>query len=61
MTHRILKAALGKFSRVLIILDLAGMSFSHIRNIGIVKAVGKMGMTNFPESSFKVIACNTPM
>ena len=28
---------------------------------GIIKTVGKLGMANFPESSFKVIAVNMPM
>ena len=43
-----------RFVRSIIVLDLAGFSFSTLVNIGLVTALVKMGTANFPELTDKV-------
>merc|ERR1719272_127912 len=54
-------AAVGSFSRILIVVDASQLGFSTMRNIGIIKAVSKIGPPNFPEGSSKVIIVNVPL
>jgi hypothetical protein len=54
-------SAVGHFSRCLIVVDAAGVGFSTLRHIGIIKAVAKIGPPTFPEGSSKVIIVNAPL
>lgn len=54
-------AAAGKFTRCTIVIDCAGLSFSTLTHIGLVKAVSKIGPPNFPEGSQQVVVVNAPV
>lgn len=58
---RVHAAAVGQFSRCVVIIDCAGFSFSTLRHIGIIKKVSKIGPPNFPEGSSKVLVVNAPV
>jgi hypothetical protein len=54
-------AAVGAFTRCVIVIDCAGLSFSTLRHIGIIKRVSKIGPPNFPEGSSRVLVVNAPV
>lgn len=59
-TVRLCSAASGSLVKALIVVDAAGVSFSTLRHIGIVKAAAKVASANYPEGSSRVLIINAP-
>jgi hypothetical protein len=59
-TVRVCSALAGSFVKCLLILDMAGLSFSTIRHIGTIKSLIAFGPEYFPEGVSKVLIVNAP-
>ena len=59
-TVRTCSALTGTFVKCLVVVDMAGLSFSHIRHIGTIKPLIAFGPEYFPEGASKVLIVNAP-
>jgi len=57
---RTARAAEGGRGKALVVVDLSGLSMSHITNIGIIKRIAGIGPPRFPETTAGVAIVNAP-
>lgn len=57
---RLASARAERLVRGVVVVDAAGMSFSTLRHIGVIKTVAAIGPPNYPETTAKVFIVNVP-
>ena len=58
---RLASARSGRLVRATIVVDASGVSFSTLRNIGVIKTVASIGPPNYPEVTSRVYIVNAPV